>query len=79
MWLAPYVAPHLQDGRDWRTEYTTIWIMFDSPIILSAINFWNYAKTPERGVREFEVALDDSVIYRVITLTLLKFTYKLFY
>ena len=33
--------------------------------MISAINFWNFAKNPDRGSREIELYLDDNLIYQV--------------
>jgi hypothetical protein len=34
-------------------------------LAISAIEFWNYSKTPSRGVREIEIILDDNLIFKV--------------
>ncbi|KAL4471398.1 hypothetical protein ABPG74_008291 [Tetrahymena malaccensis] len=65
MWLAPFInsrsdkniiCPHL--------KINTIYLFFEKPVIISAINFWNYSKTPSRGVREIEIFLDDKLLFR---------------
>lgn len=52
-------------------QINTIEIIFDSPVSLGAILFWNYVKTPARGVHHFQVLLDDrfvSVYYLFLSL-----------
>ena len=58
MWLAPYV--NIKENK-----FNTIYILFEGQVIVSAINIWNYTKTPNRGVREVEISLDDKIIYKV--------------
>ena len=36
---------------------------FGQPVRLGAVRLWNYAKTPERGVRLFSLFLDDALIF----------------
>eukprot|EP01017_Pseudomicrothorax_dubius_P015402 TRINITY_DN17768_c0_g1_i1.p1 TRINITY_DN17768_c0_g1~~TRINITY_DN17768_c0_g1_i1.p1 ORF type:complete len:127 (+),score=19.82 TRINITY_DN17768_c0_g1_i1:91-471(+) len=39
-------------------------LLLDQPIGISGINFWNYSKTPKRGLREIEIYLDENMIYK---------------
>ncbi|ETO61382.1 hypothetical protein F444_20602 [Phytophthora nicotianae P1976] len=52
-WLAP-LASSLGNQQG-----NILYIGFDTPVVVSLIKFWNYSKTPERGVKDMDIYLDD--------------------
>lgn len=40
-----------------------VYLVYNKPITVSRIQIWNYSKTPSRGVRDFEIWMDDLLIY----------------
>jgi len=71
IWLTPYKntkghssasAPEKDAAK--KREPNCIMLLFDQPVALGALRLWNYAKTPSRGVNEFELEIDGHKIYR---------------
>jgi hypothetical protein len=67
MWLAPFnntATFHRKDAKEQNVTHNSIFFAFEKPIAISEILVWNYAKTPTRGVNEYEILIDEYLIYK---------------
>ncbi|CAH8560633.1 unnamed protein product [Schistosoma turkestanicum] len=53
-WLSPIIPKIINK----------IFIVFNRPICIAGVRLWNYMRTPERGVREFSILVDDKLLFR---------------
>lgn len=65
MWLVPFLSKNNEYNDSQLGLVNQIFLVFEEPIIISAINIWNYTKTPTRGVREMQIFIDDLLIFQV--------------
>lgn len=64
MWLVPFLSKNNEYNDSQLGLVNQIFLVFEEPIIISAINIWNYTKTPTRGVREMQIFIDDLLIFQ---------------
>lgn len=54
MWLAPFVSAF---------SCNELLVVFNRVVNIAYLKLWNYSKTPQRGVKELEISLDDAILF----------------
>ena len=61
-WLAPLIGPTSALDRGRASNCVTAF--FDEPKAIGMVSIWNYRRDPRRGVCDFEMYMDDVLIYK---------------
>ena len=68
MWLCPWSpgqarvfgCPHSHLLT--AAQVNVLHVVFDAPVTMAGVRFWNYAKTPARGVHDYQILIDDRCV-----------------
>ncbi|OON14104.1 hypothetical protein X801_10107 [Opisthorchis viverrini] len=60
----PDVAHHCWLAPIFPGKVPSLFLVFDEPVKLAGLRIWNYTRSPERGVQEFSVLVDQQLIFR---------------
>ena len=60
-----WIAPILVNGRNEEHSgmMNCLYILFDVPVIIGCIKFWNYQKNPTCGIKSFSLWLDGNLLF----------------